>query len=1708
MSSAPHYARRGQGLLIALRRARLILFGLLVGAVIAGGWARLQAQVQLPAVTVVSAATFEEGAVALESIAAVFGQGLASTTVQADTLPLPATLGGTRVTIRDSNGVERAAGLFFVAPTQINLQIPADLAAGAASIVITNARNETARGTLQIRQVAPGLFAANGDGQGVAAGFLLRAPQTGGQSLEPLAEFVASQNRFVARPLQLNRVNIQAERLFLVLFGTGWRRRANLSDVRAFVGGVETMVTFAGAQPGAAGLDQVNIPLDAELIAKLTGRGRVGVAISVAGFGSANVVEIEIAGRTGAPVPQITGFEFEGGRNAALVGETVKIKGSNFSIISGQNRVRLGAVEAPVIGALDNELIIRVPFGAATAPVTVTTLRSEGASGGPLPLRTSISGVIEDTRRQPLPGLIVRSAFISRLTGELQVISARTNAEGVFVLPDVPPGGSFASSATLVEIDGTSLNVTPSFPQLQLGVLVQAGRDNVLPHPVWLQQPHGAGIKIESPNPFAASALSVPTAPASLADDWLPAVRAADAALASSQADPAQVCGAPGAINLTLPLDARVFVSCSLTTAQCSYPTDRFYVNQVENSRTPFPLPRGHFSSTIAQIAPFDTTFFTPAALTLPNSDCLPAGATVKLFGSSRSFGGVIGVAGGSLGSFSEIGAGQVSPDGRSITLIGGISRGGPLFFSIAHPTATLIGRVVEPGPTGFGVLPELAPVVGAMVTARGQTVFTDGNGAFVLRGVPVLGAGDRAALDVTFIRATGRVERALLTDLTLSADQTRVIGDVILSAPDANRPPVLIAAAALSAEEGKTTDFNFIATDADAGQMAQVRLSGAPLAALINRGNGLYTLRVTPGLDDAGEHTLTLTATDPRGLVTTRRITLTISNSNQAPVANAQAITVDEDTPREITLTARDADRDALRFIVVSGPQHGRLTGDAPDLRYTPDPNFFGADSFTFKVSDGTTESNTATVNLTVRSINDAPVLTVPGEQRVAPGQTISFTIAAVDVDASDTISFMLVNPPLGATLQPVTGGNGFSAQFTWTPTVAGVYVVTFKATDNGTPALNAMAAVAITVGAPNQAAWMGTAGPVGGTITALLANDANVLAGTMNNGVYRSSDNGLTWQRASRGLPGRLSVNALAALGNAVFAGTDRGVYRSTDNGAHWTTANEGLEDNGVIRGAVRALLARGSLLFAGLSDNFSFSGGLYISADGGQSWQRVAEVNAGITALTATSTAIFAAASNFGVYRSTDNGQSWTLAGLDAPLLSGINALAARGATIFAGGLVGLFRSDNNGQNWVEVLTGLSLPAISALLINNDNLLIGTSGGVYRLPLNGAGAPQFNPILPAEPINALAANNATVFAGASSRGVFRSSDGGGNWAESNTGLTNVEVYALAALGSSLFAGTDFGVFATSDRGQTWQPASNGLPLVNLSLAGVFDRVLALVTDGTNLYAGLGLGGVYRSRDQGRNWEAINEGLPQSFLQSLGASGTTLLASYLNRLGGAQLFRSTDQGQSWTVAGAGLPQNAVAAFATLGGRLYAAAGAGVYVSTDDGLNWTAARQGLPDNIGVIALLASGTRLYAGTAGRGVFVSNDGGGSWMAASGNLPVNGSVVSLAANGANVLANVVEAPPLPVIPGVFDPRCPGGGVFIDGRCFGTIQPGPRFFGSANIYLGLPSRVFISPDAGQNWAPLINGLPEVPLTVLQSSGASVFLGTFGGGVLVRQF
>jgi uncharacterized protein (TIGR03437 family) len=239
-------------------------------------------------VSAVSAASYSGATLAAESIVALFGEGLSTQTLAASTTPLPTDVEGIFVEIFERNPpfTSRRAPLFYVSPQQINFQIPKGTASGRADITVRTATQIFSDGFILVTATAPGLFAANANGQGVAAALILRVKPDGTQSYQPVAAYDTVRNQYVALPLDLGPASDQ---VFLVLFGTGIRARSALQAVTAKLGGTDAEVLFAGAQGDLVGLDQINLRLPGSL----AGRGLINIELT-ADDNRSNVVQINI----------------------------------------------------------------------------------------------------------------------------------------------------------------------------------------------------------------------------------------------------------------------------------------------------------------------------------------------------------------------------------------------------------------------------------------------------------------------------------------------------------------------------------------------------------------------------------------------------------------------------------------------------------------------------------------------------------------------------------------------------------------------------------------------------------------------------------------------------------------------------------------------------------------------------------------------------------------------------------------------------------------------------------------------------------------------------------------------------------------------------------------------------------------------------------------------------------------------------------------------------------------------------------------------------------------------------------------------------------------------------------------------------------------------------------------------------------------------
>ncbi|NOT63271.1 MAG: hypothetical protein HOP19_23940, partial [Acidobacteria bacterium] len=593
--------------------------------------------------SIVSAASYDAN-VAPDSIAALFGSNLSTTTANGgDTDPntpgvqLPTTLAGVRVEI---GGI--AAGLFGVSPGQINLHVPPSASTGAQTVVVRNGSTTVGSGTVQIANVAPGIFSFNATGQGVAAGIAVRI-RNNAALFEEIAQF--SGGKFITKAIDLGPASDQ---VYLSLFGTGFRRAA-ANTAKVVLGGVEYVPQYAGSQNEFVGLDQLNLLVPRSLL----GTGRVNVTLNATGFTSANTVEVEIAGATGGATVTVA--------NPAapvVAADAITINGSGFAAQPSDNVVRIGGVEAQVLSGTTSALSVRVPFGAETGTVSVRTTQGEGRSGNAMQVRTSVSGVIETTDRQPLNGVRVRG-----LVGLTQ-FNATTGTGGTFVLSELPGAGS----AAFVTIDGSSITTTPAYGSLTLNQNYLTARDNQFASPIALQQVTGVSGQVGGGGSFADNTRTGTSAPPvgedesfSLTTDVfasakeLPRAFWPDTGASALQPTPDDAVIRIGDVTLTFPGAAdATFLDGSKR--------GLITLTQVESSRTPVSLPAGLFSAVIIQITPFGVTFNPGGTLRFPNAERYSAGTRMRVYRLDQRRNS------STIGRFIQSGLATVSQDGQTIS--------------------------------------------------------------------------------------------------------------------------------------------------------------------------------------------------------------------------------------------------------------------------------------------------------------------------------------------------------------------------------------------------------------------------------------------------------------------------------------------------------------------------------------------------------------------------------------------------------------------------------------------------------------------------------------------------------------------------------------------------------------------------------------------------------------------------------------------------------------------------------------------------------------------------------------------------------------------------------------------------------------------------------------------------------------------------------
>jgi large repetitive protein len=775
----------------------------------------------------------------------------------------------------------------------------------------------------------------------------------------------------------------------------------------------------------------------------------------------------------------------------------------------------------------------------------------------------------------------------------------------------------------------------------------------------------------------------------------------------------------------------------------------------------------------------------------------------------------------------------------------------------------------------------------------------------------------------------------------TFRADDGLETSDAIVSinVTPVNDAPVALTTLVTTPEDtAVSSNLSAIDYDDDAITYTLVSRPTKGNIAVTDASTGAFTY--TPFANATGSDSFLYRVSDAVSSSSATPMNVTITASNDPPTALSQAVSVLEDRPQAITLAGSDGDGDAIAYAIVADPAHGSLSGTAPNLTYTPASNFNGSDSFTFRISDGSTQSNVATVTLTVASHVWTPlgpegglvnvVLVDPRSAATVYAGTQNGLFKSLDGGATWRLSSTGINILQGRFVYRVALAPDGVTLFASVPNNA-----TYRSVDAGatwSPMTNGLAGIFVSAFAIDP------------------ASPATVLAGTVGSGVFKTTNGGASWASSSSGLPPNATINdvvADAGVPTTYYAATSNGMFVSADGGANWTPASTGLTSS--IVASVAADPFTPGTAYAGTN------GGLFKTTNGGVLWTTshagIPNTNFGFGRVVidpTTPTNVYTVHAGQFVYRSTNAGASWSLS--STGLSQGINWIAASPTTgsLFAGSSskAGVFRTTDGATTWTSQnsgLRGLGISALTTALNVPQTIIAGAnSGGPYR-SLNGGDSWSSIGSSVSANVNAIStdATGQIIYVGTGTPAtIYRSADGGANFTSRNIGSpSNISSIAMVPSAPDVVYAASNGVYKTSDGGTTWSPTT--FPAASLAFSLAIDENAPSV-----VYVGTRTGQIHRSGDGGATWTVVFTTTSTTTINSVLIDPTapqTVYAAF-----GNSLLKSVNGGP-WVSAGTGVGANPVSLAANSTGSIYAATRvSGVFRSTNGGTSWTPFANGL----------------------------------------------------------------------------------------------------------------------------------------------------------------
>lgn len=574
------------------------------------------------------------------------------------------------------------------------------------------------------------------------------------------------------------------------------------------------------------------------------------------------------------------------------------------------------------------------------------------------------------------------------------------------------------------------------------------------------------------------------------------------------------------------------------------------------------------------------------------------------------------------------------------------------------------------------------------------------------------------------------------------------------------------------------------------------------------------------------------------------------------------------------------------------------------------------------------------------------------------------------------------------------------------------------------------------------------------------------------------------------SKGPCGPVNVSSIFQYGSNLLAGTSCGLFSLTGLATNWKL-NSALP--------FESYTVIGDSLFIGVPYNYSFGADYGIKRlDLSNPDVPAVDLNPEqVKALAHSGTTLFAGSLSLGFLKSTDYGVTWTQVneGLYSNMLNqkSVHAIEVTDSYIYAGTEFGVFRNSLDLDHW-EVIKSANLLWDRAFIKEIDGILYMAIGKELYNSYNQGTTLNLVYTAPSA-ITYLMGNNLQLYITTASDGILRTQNGGSDWDEMNTGLTDLHVNTISYFDTTLVCGTQSdGLF--SYQGNQWINSSGGL--VCSSISSIAVTSVGLVTNDMDK--------VYYSNN-GINWSDISPNVFKDLFMSVVTSGDSIFLSvYHDTLAMPSnlnfITYSPDNGVTWQELLNPVPfiSNNGPTMLCSNGRLYAYGDEFMHSTDDTGLTWTDMSLGSAYQFHFFSglIVHNNTPFATIDSPEAGLLKYNGSAGWVLANSGLPAGSTISGLSSCEGAMFVMTSEKRVYVSTDNGNQWTLTNNGSSVN---FSLIED---FVASgSSMYAATDKGVFCTNDLGNSWNPINFGLKNTHTTSIEIFADTLYVGTKGNGI-----